>query len=119
MIINKNAGREIRTGQQIASTPRGSHPRDEWRIINVQHTREGKGTLLSFANGIPGAPCRGSCGQERRKTFLRVALQLGGAEGENQSLFFGAVAEIMIFSGSLEDQQRIGITRYLKDKYRL
>jgi hypothetical protein len=119
IIMSERTGSDIPRKQQIASTPCGSHPRNEWRIVNVQYTKEGKGTLVSFANAIPGAPCRSSCRPVHTKRSFLGTLQLGGAEGENQSLFFGAVAEVIIFNDSLQDQQRIGITGYLKEKYQL
>jgi hypothetical protein len=117
IMIGESATRDSVTEQQVASTPPGSHPHEQWRIINLQHTCEG--ALLSFVDGLPGTPCRGKSGQERSEECFHSALQLGGAESDNESLFFGAVAEVIIFRDSLDDRQRMGITRYLKEKYRL
>jgi hypothetical protein len=117
IMTDESAGGDTKMEQQVALTARASHPHEQWRIVNFQYTREG--TLLSFANGAPGTPCQGKDQQSRPKNSFYSTLQLGGADGEIESLFFGAVAEVIIFSDSLDDQQRTGITRYLKEKYRL
>ena len=117
ILIGENNSNVNRVERQIvASTPPGSHPHDQWRIITVQYTGE---TLLSFANAAPGVSAEQKDKPEKSVEFGSSVLELGGMESESESLFFGSIAELIIFADCLEDGQRIGVTRYLKEKYRL
>lgn len=104
----------------IARTPEGSHPHQEWRIIQVLHKSESGGTLSISANAAAGSAV--DTMQTRKcavKTLLACTLELGGTEGEIESLFYGAVAEIIIFNRALSTSEQFGLTRYLKEKYQL
>ncbi len=103
----------------IASTPPGTHPHEQWRIIAVQYSGNGAQSLVSFANGISGQSVRNQRDFEEPKRTHHSIIEIGGTKRETDSLFFGSIAEIIIFGPALGDHQLDGVTLYLKEKYQL
>lgn len=96
-----------------------SHPRQEWRIASVQHSSQDQNRFTIWANNIPGETV---CLPEEfrlRQDCRDCELQLGGIETRRSGLFYGAIAEIAIFDRALADEERLALTRYLKEKYTL
>ena len=100
------------------STQPQSHRRQEWALISVQRTEGPGGQFSISANGIPGdsinfADCFSSHPNEG------YVLELGGFTAEPAKLFYGEVAEIIIFKSALGGDERSAITRYLAETHRL
>ena len=124
-LANSSRARFVLCPQQIGppemttiSTQPQSHRRQEWALTIAQRT-EGPnsqfsisandipGDSINFANSFPSLP-----GAE-------YVLELGGFTGEPASLFYGKVAEIIIFKGALGGDDRSAITRYLTERHQL
>lgn len=110
-------GPQTAHGSVVAAAPQ-THPHREWRLVHFQ--KEGTcGAQLSLAvNGFAGqsitstaspggAPLRGP----------DCTLHLGGDEAQRDALFFGAIAELIVFDRALETTECRGVVRFLKDKY--
>jgi hypothetical protein len=113
-----SAPREGPPQRGVISTQPQSHRRQEWALISVQRT-EGPGSQFSIsANSIPGdsinfADIFSSYPAER------YVLELGGFTAEPEGLFYGRVAEIIIFKGALGEPDRSAIVRYLTETHQL
>ena len=100
------------------STQPQSHRRQEWALITVQRTAGPKGQFLISANGIAGDSIN-LAGIFSLPTQEEYALELGGFSAEPAALFYGRVAEIIIFKGALGSEERSAIMRYLAETHRL
>jgi hypothetical protein len=108
-----------RADEIIAATPPGDHPCQQWRIAHLRYAASEK--LFSIPNNDPRR-ARITPGPGRQNGDVPGAdceLQLGGNERERDSLFCGAIAEVIIFKRALEPNEQLGIMRYLKEKYQL
>jgi hypothetical protein len=108
------------TTEIIAATPLGGHRRQQWRVNYLEYggaSDESSSILGEVAENtrISRPPKRA----EKPAAGMDCDLQLGGNQGEGDSLFYGAVAELLIFCRALDPNEQRGITRYLKEKYRL
>lgn len=111
-----------RTGDRSDSVSSvcGSHPHQQWRIIHFQFQAEdgaqfsisadGIGSVTSLASGAPEPA------SDCRSEWL---IELGGSESDPAALFYGAIAEVILFSRALRPAEQFGITKYLKQKYQL
>ncbi len=108
------------TTEIVAATPLGGHSRQQWRVNYLQHrgaSEDSSPILSQFAENarlalLPKPPEGPTAGTD-------CDLQLGGNHGEGDSLFFGAIADLIIFRRALAPNEQLGITRYLKEKHRL
>jgi hypothetical protein len=100
------------------STQPQSHRRQEWALITVQRTESPNGQFSISANGIPGESINfdGGLSSPPGKGYV---LELGGFAAEPAGLFYGRVAEIIIFKSALGSEDRSAITRYLAEKHQL
>src|SRR5262249_34140028 len=82
------------------ATQAPSHRRQGWAVITVQRNEDLSGRFSISANGIPGesmnVPDSFSCQPKEGHV-----LEFGGFSGEPAELFYGEVAEIIIFKGAL------------------
>ena len=95
-----------------------SHRRQEWAVISVQRSEGVNGQFSISANGIPGDSMNfaDSFSSSPREGY---ALEFGGFTSEPAQLFYGEVAEIIIFKRALRAEERLAITRYLTKTHRL
>jgi hypothetical protein len=100
------------------STQAQSHRRQEWALITVQRTEGANGQFSISANGIPGDSINFADSFSSHPAEGYV-LELGGFTAEPEALFYGRVAEIIIFKGALGEHERSTITRYLTETYQL
>jgi hypothetical protein len=100
------------------STPPQSHRRQEWALIMAQRTEGPNGQFSISANGIPGDSMNfvDSFSSKRGEGYF---LELGGFTAEPAKLFYGRVAEIIIFEGALKNGDISAITRHLTEKHQL
>jgi hypothetical protein len=87
-------------------------------LITVQRTEGSNGQFLISANDIPGDSIN-VAGIFSPRTQEEYALELGGFTAEPAWLFYGRVAEIIIFKGALGSEERSAIMRYLAETHRL
>jgi hypothetical protein len=101
----------------ISTLPQ-SHSRQEWALIIAQRTEGPNGQFSISANGIPGDSINfvDSFPSHRVEEYV---LELGGFTAEPAELFYGKVAEIIIFKGALGEDDKSAITRYLTERYQL
>lgn len=117
VMIAQNDGRNAETS---STTPGGSHPHQEWRIIQVLHETESGGTLSIAANLAAGPSVNTIRPKEYAAgTLAECGLELGGNKRESEAFFYGAVTEVIIFNRALSSKEQLGLTRYLKEKYQL
>ena len=87
-------------------------------MITVQRAEGPSGQFSISANGIPGDSINFadnfSCYPNEG-----YALELGGFTAEPAELFYGEVAEIIIFKRALGGDERSAITRYLTETHQL
>lgn len=100
------------------SAMHGSHRHQEWRVVHVQYREDGGAGVLSIETPS-SAPNEIPAPTTRRGASQSCELRLGGDPDRPESLFYGAVAEIALFSRGLDANEQDGITRYLVDKYDL
>jgi hypothetical protein len=100
------------------STQPQSHRRQEWALITVQRTEGPNGQFSISANGIPGDSMNFADSFSSHPAEGYV-LELGGFTAEPVGLFYGRVAEIIIFKGALGNDDKSAITGYLTETYRL
>ena len=101
----------------ISTLPQ-SHRRQEWALITVQRTKGPNGQFSISANGIPGDSMNFANTFSSHPAEGSV-LELGGFTAEPTGLFYGRVAELIIFKSALESDDRSAITRYLTEKHQL
>ena len=124
-VANSSRARVISCPQQggapqtraISTQPR-SHRRQEWALITLQRTEGPNGQFSIWANGIPGDSINFADSFPSHSGEGYV-LELGGFTGEPAELFYGRVAEIIIFKGALRGDDRSAITRYLTERHQL
>jgi Sulfotransferase family len=98
----------------VVSTTPGSHARQQWGLIAVECARgvlsiSTQGTRYSIeVAGDLGAESRGDCG-----------LELGGFTAERESLFYGEIADLIIFRRPLSTEEISDLTGYLITTHRL
>src|SRR2546429_4222803 len=100
------------------STQPQSHRPQEWALITLQRTEGSNGQFSIWANGIPGDSINFADSFPSHSGEGYV-LELGGFTGEPAELFYGRVAEIIIFKGALGGDDRSAITRYLTERHQL
>ncbi len=85
-------------------------------MIIAQRTEGPNGQFSISANGIPGDSINfaDSFPSHRAEEYV---LELGGFTAEPAELFYGKVAEIIIFKGALGEDDKSAITRYLTERY--
>jgi hypothetical protein len=101
----------------IISTPRESHPRQQWELIVVQYAGGGEEFSIS-ANGVPGNSIRFDSDFAAKPPGDYV-LELGGFTPEKESLFYGEVADLIIFHRALTGEETSAVTRYLIATHRM
>jgi hypothetical protein len=111
---------EEATHQSAVITASGTHPHREWRLVFFQKDEADVARLAISVNGFAASsvvavslPSRGCA------SGADCTLQLGGDEAQRDALFFGAIAELIVFDRALAPAEQRGVTRYLKDKYLL
>ena len=87
-------------------------------MITIQRAEGAKGQFSISANGILGDSINFAEGFSSHPGEGCV-LELGGFTAEPAELFYGKVAEIIIFKGALGSDDSSAITRYLTEKHRL
>jgi hypothetical protein len=103
----------------MAATPVGDLPYQQWRINYLQYggTSETGSPILNKDLDAPAGllPKRSAV----RPTTADCDLQLGGNHCESDSLFYGAIAELLIFRRALRPNEQLGVTRYLQEKHQI
>ena len=87
-------------------------------MITLQRTEGSNGQFSIWANGTPGDSINFADSFPSHSGEGYV-LELGGFTGEPAELFYGRVAEIIIFKGALGGDDRSAITRYLTERHQL
>ena len=87
-------------------------------MITVQRAEGANGQVSISANGILGNSIKFAEGFSSHPGEGCV-LELGGFPAEPAELFYGKVAELIIFKGVLRRDDSSTITRYLTEKHRL
>jgi hypothetical protein len=87
-------------------------------LIIAQRTEGPNGQFSISANGIPGDSIN-FADSFPFHPGAEYVLELGGFTGEPAWLFYGKVAEIIIFKGALGGDDRSAITRYLTERHEL
>ena len=108
-IISACGGGDVKSN--IISTPRESHPRQQWELIVVRYTGGGEEFSIS-ANGVLGNSIR-LASDFAAKPSGDYVLELGGFTPEKESLFYGEVADLIIFDRVLTGDETSAVTRYL------
>ncbi len=123
-LTNCSSARGVSSPQQgppqtrAISTQPQSHRPQEWALITVQRAEGANGQFSISANGILGDSINFAEGFSSHPGEGCV-LELGGFTAEPAELFYGKVAEIIIFKGALGSDDSSAITRYLTEKHRL
>ncbi len=123
-LTNSSSARGVSSPQQgppqtrAISTQPQSHRSQEWALITVQRAEGANGQFSISANGILGDSINFAEGFSSHPGEGCV-LELGGFTAEPAELFYGKVAEIIIFKGALGSDDSSAITRYLTEKHRL
>src|SRR5438552_8608060 len=123
-LTNSSSARGVSSPQQgppqtrAISTQPQSHRSQEWALITVQRAEGANGQFSISANGILGDSINFAEGFSSHPGEGCV-LELGGFTDEHADLFYGQVAEIMLFKGALGSDDSSAITRYLAEKHRL
>ena len=124
-VANSSSARVVLCPQQSGppqtttiSTQPQSHRRQEWALIIAQRTEGPNGQFSISANGIPGDSIN-FADSFPFHPGAEYVLELGGFTGEPAWLFYGKVAEIIIFKGALGGDDRSAITRYLTERHEL
>ena len=87
-------------------------------MITVQRAEGANGQISILANGILGDSINFAEGFSSHPGEGCV-LELGGFTAEPAELFYGKVAEVIIFKGALGRDDSSAVTRYLAEKHRL
>ena len=103
-----------RAGQNVPPTSE----RLARRLITLQRTEGSNGQFSIWANGTPGDSINFADSFPSHSGEGYV-LGLGGFTGEPAELFYGRVAEIIIFKGALGRDDRSAITCYLTERHQL
>jgi hypothetical protein len=123
-LTNSSSARVVSSPQQrppqtrAISTRPQSHRPQEWALITVQRAGGANGQFSISANGILGDSIDFAGGFSSQPDDGCV-LELGGFTAERAELFYGKVAELVIFKGALGSDDSSEITRYLTEKHRL
>jgi hypothetical protein len=112
----------LKIGDQSASvvTERESHPNQQWRIIHFQIEEECNPQLLISADGVQSiAPMARLAASVRSRLQSDWVIELGGSETDPKTLFYGAIAEVIMVARHLTRTEQIAVASYLRQKYRL
>ncbi len=104
--------------QSVATTAQDSHPADAWRIVFLG-TGNDEQLIISINGGAISRVTLPIPPGNARVATSGCTLQLGGDESKPDALFFGAITELIVFDRELTAPERLGITRYLREKYHL
>jgi hypothetical protein len=103
----------------VATEP-SSHPHQHWRMIYFQLQDGDDSQLLISADGIESvAPLTGPAASLQSPPEPGWTIELGGSEAEPGALFYGAIAEVILFGRRLRRTEQFAIAGYLKQKYQL
>jgi len=107
------------TTEVVAATPVGDPFDQQWRI-NYLHYRESEsGTPPDRAPAESAATGPMPPRPEPQPSSDDCDLQLGGNHQERDALFYGAVADLIIFQHALDPDEELSVIRYLKEKHQL
>ena len=106
------------SSQSVVATAPDSHPANAWRVVFLG-TESEKQLAISINGGTVSRVAMPASPSGAEGTNSSGTLQVGGAESQRDALFFGAMTELIIFDRGLTAPERLGITRYLKEKYHL
>jgi len=112
----------LRTNDRCRSvaTERNSHPHQQWRIIYFELQDGYDSQLLISADGIENiVPLTAPAAPLQPPLEPGWIIELGGSETDPGTLFYGAIAEVILFGRRLIRTEQFGIAAYLKEKYRL
>ncbi len=112
----------LRTNDRYGSvaTERSSHPHQQWRMIYFQLQDGDDSQLLISADGIESiAPLTAPAAPLQSPPEPDWTIELGGSEADPGALFYGAIAEVILFGRRLIRTEQFAIAGYLKQKYQL
>ena len=113
----------LRTRDRYGSvtTERNSHPHQQWRMIYFQLQEDGEDSQLFIsADGIESiAPLTAPAGPLQSPPEPDWTIELGGSRADPGALFYGAIAEVILFGRRLTRTEQFAIARYVKQKYQL
>ena len=112
----------LRTNDRYGSvaTERSSHPHQQWRMIYFQLQDGNDSQLLISADGIESiASLTAPAAPLQFPPEPGWTIELGGSEADPGALFYGAIAEVILFGRRLIRTEQFAIAGYLKQKYRL
>jgi len=102
------------------TTEPGSHPHQQWRLVCFQRQERNDSQLLLSVDGVDSVESLPETSELLQTTNPSGwTIELGGSEADPDALFYGAVAEVIVFGRSLNNKERFGVARYLKQKYKL
>ncbi len=102
------------------ATERSSHPHQKWRMIHFQLQDGNDSQLLISADGVEStAPLTARTIPLQPPRATDWTIELGGSEADPGALFYGAIAEVILFGRRLTQTEQFAIAGYLKQKYQL
>ncbi len=105
-------------GDKLISTGERSLPRQHWAVVVAECSTGRPGEFRISANGIrgeSGSVSRNHAPHQRESCVL----ELGGVAAEKETLFYGQLAELVIFARALGEEETSGVTQYLRETHRL
>jgi hypothetical protein len=95
-----------------------SHPREQWRLVAVQCSA-GKTPEVLISSDRARATCLLSLNDMRSQASELSVLELGGLGPAKETLFYGEIADIVIFRRALSQEECAGVARYLSESHHL
>jgi Concanavalin A-like lectin/glucanases superfamily/Sulfotransferase family len=100
----------------VAARPQ-THPRQEWALVNAQYTGGAAGEFSIAVNGNAGDSTHLARSSDVPNNDN--VLQIGGCSAERESLFYGEIAELIVFRRSLSSDETSAVARHLVETHRL
>jgi hypothetical protein len=102
----------------VIATGSQTHRRQQWGIVNLRYTGGAAGQFSISTNGNAAASA------ELTRSFDAewnndTVLEIGGCSAERESLFYGEIAELIVFRRSLANDEMSAVTRHLIQTHRL
>ena len=116
-VVIASHGRPLRLRWLLNALEEQTLPRAEWELIVVQYAGGGEEFSIS-ANGVPGNSIRFDSDFAAKPPGDYV-LELGGFSPEKESLFYGEVADLIIFHRALTGEETSAVTRSLIATHRM
>jgi len=110
----------LRTSEhsQSVTTAANTHPNKQWRVIYFQWQKGSEGRLSITVDGISSeTQLAQRLNPNGSHSHPKWTIELGGSETDPATLFYGAIAEIILFTRPLRPNEQLAIISYLKQKF--